>query len=53
MMIMRAIIYGHRTSSAWYWRRISEYANDCHWEFLQYGRPNHWYLQREYLEIKT
>ena len=39
--------------NAWYWRHRGDYANDCHWEFLCYGKPDIFWLQREYLEIRT
>lgn len=39
--------------SAWYWRYRYGHKNDSQWEFLCYGRPDCFFLQMEYLEIKT
>jgi hypothetical protein len=36
--------------SAWYWRRRG--SNDLAWEFLRYGTPSIFWLQREYMEIR-
>lgn len=44
--------YGRRTTSAWYWRNRGDDRDEA-WEFLGYGRPTAFYLQAEYLEIRT
>lgn len=43
------------TKNAWYWRRCEHGFGDpdCAWEFLGYGKPDVFYLQRDYLEIKV
>ena len=46
-------MYGHRTNSAWYWRNRYYHNGDCAWKFLGYGKPDAFYLQMEYLEIRT
>lgn len=45
--------YGHRTDSAWYFRNRYYNNGDCAWQFLGYTKPTAFYLQSEYLEIKT
>jgi hypothetical protein len=43
-----------RDMSAWYWRRrFDPNPHDGDWEFLCYGKPDVFYLQREYIEIKS
>lgn len=39
--------------NAWYWRNAYYHNGDCAWEFLCYGKPDVFWLQREYLEIKV
>lgn len=45
--------YGHRTNSAWYFRNRYYNNGDTAWQFLGYTKPTAFYLQSEYLEIKT